>query len=121
MPCHLCLEVPNMTDIAASDALPIAVAAQLGEIAILLNEAISEVVSNSTNWHETIAAMRGEICQKVADLACKVVVGPEREFVQAEVHRQVQILFDEVLTVIDNWALRVMSPEPSKSGARNLH
>lgn len=111
----------DMTDIAASEALLIAVADQIGEISILLNEAISEVVSTSINWHETIAATRGEICQKTADLACKVDVGPEREFVHAEVHRQVQILFDEILTVIDNWALRVMSPESSKSGARNLH
>lgn len=111
----------DMIDNAGSEALLIAVADQIGEIGILLNEAISEIVSTSNNWHETIAAMRGEICQKAADLACKVGVGTEREFVHAEVHRQVQILFDEILTVIDNWALRVMSPESAKSGARKLH
>ncbi|MEZ2223346.1 hypothetical protein [Rhizobium sp. RCC_161_2] len=111
----------DVTDIAASEALLIAVSDQIAEIGILLNEAISEIVTTSINWHETIAAMRGEICQKTADLACKIDVGPERDFVHAEVHRQVQTLFDEILTVIDNWALRVMSPESSKSGARNLH
>ena len=110
-----------MTDIAASDALQIAVADQIGKIGILLNDAIREVVSTSTNWHETIAAMRGDICQKAADLACKVGVGSERDFVHAEVHRQVQILFDEILAVIDTWALRVKSPEPTKCGDRNLH
>ena len=109
-----------MTAIDTSEELLTRIAGNLNEVTILLNKAVTDVVSNSINWHETIAAMRDEICQQVADLACKDI-GGDREFVHAAVHKQIEMLFDEILGVIDIWALRVMRPETSSSGDRKLH
>lgn len=105
--------------IEVSDAGLCALMGRLEQISVILHTSMMDVVSTSLNWRETIAEMRGDICQRVTDIACESV--PDDLEVRAMVYHVVDVLFDEARDLIDEWAMRAMHPEPPDSGLRNMH
>jgi hypothetical protein len=99
----------------------VAITLRLNQISIILYNTVLDLVSRSDNWREAIAEMRGEICRTVAEIACDDLFAGDREVTHAQVHQQVQLLFDELQEVIDAWALRVMEPETTNSGRPIIH